>query len=995
MKKHWRMLLILLVGIGLVFGGMPAVYGQEEEEETEKKEEKAAKEEDDKEVFTLEEIIVTATKREESVLEVPLTVSAFSSAKIEQLGMTSMDDLNLLAPGLQIGEESDLKDQGWVIRGIGSRLWGETHSDLAVATYVDDVYQYAPMGMAPSMFDIERVEVARGPQGTLHGRNSIAGSVSFFNKKPTDEFDLDILGEWTDQFTQRYGLAFGGPIFGTPFSYRLVGHYLDGDGAQKNIGPGDDLDAPDDLYYATALRFKTDRIDFNVRYAKTLNKGTPRQQLNLGVMAPDQLDDVWDNERSSSNYNHWYKYNSDVLGDPFPATSGCDTSNLEFTTQWADSLEGWVKGSTRYYYFNECDDLKNIVNLNNANVSETLNESASFHLDWDVFSNVTVRMIYGNSRVRHENSREQDANSRTGGWEGDLWFHDPTTGELQTDRSILSNDAGVWFYEQYYSNPYNLEQSSGEITIFSDFDGPFNFIVGAFYYQNDTQYEHATYNPGNWWRFETAEEEWPAYNSASQPHTWGDAFTGSEPDGSYANTKAGCDEFLWDINIINNYGLLPGLYTCVYNESDHVQVFNFSTEAQQETKGVFAHAGWQFTDKLSVAGGARYTEDFKKKTDERYWSMGMWATFPHKWEEPQAAITDPLSWDRIIWDLSVEYNFQESMMAYGRIATGYRAGSTQSWIYEDIDISPIVDIETLINYEIGVKGSTLDQRLWFTAGAFYSPYEGFQIDMVQEYPKNVPIPVTAGSPLLDYVANIDGTKIWGAEMEASYSWTERWQFSGYYIYMDSEIGSHTSVTRGDPDEARANWWTQWTPTFDCDPWQDGEAEGTFCGAEEDVLLQGSLDNSIALADPCLGGQLCWGQTQYVLPTNKTGNQLAMQPNHKWSLTSSYTMPLPNLSKRSQSLGNLQLLATYSYTGARHPYIANLPSQEMPGFAQLNLRASWWSETGRWSATMWGSNVLDEIGITSYTPATVAEGGGTSTGQLTNPRRIGFVIRYKL
>lgn len=959
------------------------------------------KKHDEREIFTLDEITVTATKREESILEVPLTMSAFDHRRIQLLGIISMDDLNMLVPGLQIGEESDLKGYGWVIRGIGSRLWAENHSDLAVATYVDDVYQYAPMGMAPSMFDIERVEVARGPQGTVHGRNSIAGSVSFFNKRPTFEWDFDLLAEWTDQVTERYGVAFGGPIVDR-LSFRVTAHILTGDGAQENIGPGQDLDAPDDTYYATALRFKTNRLDINLRYHKIDNEGTPRSQINLGVMDKDQIDNVWDNEAAAANYNHWYKWNYDVLGEPFPATADCDTTNLQYITQAEDSPEGWVEGSTRYYYFNTCEDLKNVVNTNGESLSKTLQESTSLTVDFDIFKSLSMRMIYGTSRLFHSNSREQDANSRTGGWEGDLWFEDPNTGEIVTDRSVLSKDAGVWYWEQWYSNPYTLSQSSGEITLFSDFDGAFNFIAGVFYYQNNTRYEHDTYSPSIWWRHRQAETDWPEMNAEWQPHTWGawwNPVFGSEladagPDGQYPDTQAGCEEFLWDINIANNYDFLPGLYTCVYNEPDHQNTFNFLTEAQQETKGAFVHAGWQFNDQLSIAGGARLAQDYKKKVREQYWAQGMWeGRFAHRWQEPQAARTDPLTWDKIIWDVSVEYSFAENMMAYGRVATGYRSGSFQSWIYEDIPSSPIVDSETLINYEIGVKGTTQDQRIWFTAGAFYSPYDGFQIDLVQEYPKNVPIPVTSGSPLLDYVANIDGTKIWGAEIEATVAPAERWRFGGYYIYMDSELGAHSSVTRGDPNTEWATWWVQWIPSFNCDPWLEGEAEGTYCGAAEDVLLQGDLDTSIALGDPCEATKLCWGQTEYVLPTDKTGNQLAMQPNHKWSLTASYTMPVPDVGR--WNLGSVQFLTTYSYTGLLHPYIANLSSQEMPGFGQLSVRASWWSESGRWSATLWASNVLDTIGITSYAPATVAEGGGASTGQLTNPRRIGFVIRYQL
>jgi len=1027
MKKLWQMTLVLLLGTGLVLSGFPAVYGQDDDE--------------DKEVFTLDEIIVTATKREESVLEVPLTVSAFDDQRIEELGMISMDDLNMLAPGLQIGEESDLNDHGWVIRGIGSRLWGEVHSDLAVATYVDGVYQYAPMGMAPSMFDIERIEVARGPQGTLHGRNSIAGSVSFFNKRPTDEWDLDITTEWTNQFSQRYGVAFGGPIFDW-LSFRVVGHFLDGQGAQKNIGDGPDLDAPHDQYWAAALRYKTDRIDLNIRHHESLNEGTPRQLVTLGEMSDEDIWRVWDNERSE-NYNHWYAY---TKNDPFPATSGCDQSGLQYSTEsgYDPISDEEVPGETKLYYYNGCTDLRNIVNLNGENRSETDLKSTSVHFDFDIFKSLTVRMVYGESKLFHENSREMDGSNRTGGWEGELWFISPWEGTLITNRNLLSKDAGVSFWERWYTTPYKLSQSSGEVVLFSDFDGPLNFIIGAFYYQNDTDYQQRTFIPSEWWRWRQAEEDWPAFMATgwnwgwpagadglpgpgppddswndwwtpNNPQTnidypggpWGSELPDAGPNGEYPPTEAGCNEFIWDVKLVQDYNLLPGDYICVYNEPDHQGTSGYQSAAGTETKAAFAHVGWQFNDQWSISGGARTTEDLKKQHMSQTWNQGMWnSLFVHRWYNVPTRDENARSWDDIIWDVSVEWNFAESMMAYGRIATGYRAGSFQSG--QQANIAPLfVESETLINYEIGVKGATLDQRLWFTAGAFYSPYDGFQIDLAQPYPEDLPIPIDSWNPMLEYVGNIDGTKIWGAEIEGTYSFTERFRVSGYYIYMDSSLGPHQSVTRGIPFRMvqREDWYGMWFPIQSREDFPyDGDykvithtdAIDPDTGALLDAELltrEESLAMSIEAGLDCILGWPCWGQVQYTLPDDKTGNSLAMQPNHKWSLTASYTMPMPNLGRPSLHLGNLQLLATYSYTGKRHPYIANIDFQHMPGYGEMNLRASWWSETGRWSATLWVANVLDQTGLITYVPGSTR--GYYSVATLSNPRKIGLVLRYKM
>ena len=146
-----------------------------------------------------EEIIVTAEKREENILDVPLTMTAFTAGMIEQLGMNNSDDLEQMVPGLQYGDTGEQQGHGVVMRGIGTFQAGNNFADYAVAMYVDGVYTLGTYGVAPNLFDVERVEVARGPQGTLNGRNSIAGSISYVNKRPTDEWDALLMSEFTDQ----------------------------------------------------------------------------------------------------------------------------------------------------------------------------------------------------------------------------------------------------------------------------------------------------------------------------------------------------------------------------------------------------------------------------------------------------------------------------------------------------------------------------------------------------------------------------------------------------------------------------------------------------------------------------------------------------------------------------------------------------------------------------------------------------------------------------
>lgn len=129
----------------------------------------------------VDEVIVTAQKREEAVQDVPISISAFSGEKLEALGVTDPSKLNLVAPGLQMNESA-----GYTItflRGVGTDAF--LLADPSVATYIDEVYRPFSMAANKKFGITERVEVLKGPQGTLFGRNAVGGAISIVTKKPS------------------------------------------------------------------------------------------------------------------------------------------------------------------------------------------------------------------------------------------------------------------------------------------------------------------------------------------------------------------------------------------------------------------------------------------------------------------------------------------------------------------------------------------------------------------------------------------------------------------------------------------------------------------------------------------------------------------------------------------------------------------------------------------------------------------------------------------
>ncbi len=137
---------------------------------------------------SFEPVIVTAQKREQSIYEVPVAISAFSAEMIEKQGITGLTDIGKFVPNLNVTEFSagHTSSVNAFIRGIGVQDHLIT-TDPGVGVYVDGVYLGRQVGQNWSLANIERVEVLRGPQGTLYGRNSIGGAINIITRQPGDE----------------------------------------------------------------------------------------------------------------------------------------------------------------------------------------------------------------------------------------------------------------------------------------------------------------------------------------------------------------------------------------------------------------------------------------------------------------------------------------------------------------------------------------------------------------------------------------------------------------------------------------------------------------------------------------------------------------------------------------------------------------------------------------------------------------------------------------
>ena len=135
---------------------------------------------------TLEEVVVTARKREESLQDIPVAVTAISAAEIANRQVNSLDDLAKFAPGLVFSKSFGRSNERPVMRGLASVLAGTNATvETGVAYFVDGVY-YPGDIQTLDMAEVSRVEVIRGPQSALYGRNTYSGAINFIMKKPGD-----------------------------------------------------------------------------------------------------------------------------------------------------------------------------------------------------------------------------------------------------------------------------------------------------------------------------------------------------------------------------------------------------------------------------------------------------------------------------------------------------------------------------------------------------------------------------------------------------------------------------------------------------------------------------------------------------------------------------------------------------------------------------------------------------------------------------------------
>lgn len=215
--------------------------------------------------LVLEEVIVTAQKRSESLQDVPISVATMSGDRIDDIGITSLQEITQYMPNVTVNAGSGTPNL--FIRGIGSGT--NQGFEQSVGMYIDGVYAgRGPLAAVPTTMDLERVEVLKGPQGILFGKNTIAGAINITTNKPTDEFDGMVEAMYElEHGGQQYNMVLNAPLTDSLSGRLAVRHDAPGDGWWENVATGDEGPEFDNWYARGSLRWDaTDNLEINAKY---------------------------------------------------------------------------------------------------------------------------------------------------------------------------------------------------------------------------------------------------------------------------------------------------------------------------------------------------------------------------------------------------------------------------------------------------------------------------------------------------------------------------------------------------------------------------------------------------------------------------------------------------------------------------------------------------------------------------------------------------------
>src|SRR5262245_58605543 len=420
-----------------------------------------------------EPVIVTAQKREQSIYEVPVAISAFTADTIEKQGISDLTDIGKFVPNLNVTGFSagHVSSANPFIRGIGLQDHLIT-TDPGVGVYVDGVYLGRQVGQNWSLANIERVEVLRGPQGTLYGRNSIGGAINIITRKPGDE-DGGRVSFTAGSRGRLNGDFYSNMSFSDQLALSVTGAYQHRDGLGRFVmleNPRKEVGEFEDVSGRVALQWSpTDSLSFLLTADGNDGDGGLRPYDTLINQVPNGALFTEDDPRAPVG---GYR-NSDTASNPYNNNTGQE-SQVEVTN------EAQGVSLTVDYEFSGSMAAKLLLSDRHSEYKAGLDDDGTFD-DWASFPE---------NGEADQQSAELQLTGESGAWDyvaGLYWFEEE--GKNSQDPTVFDFGPGDFLLEQ------EVDSQAIYANVGYNFSDDFRVAAGARYTQDDKT-AHTNINSG-------------------------------------------------------------------------------------------------------------------------------------------------------------------------------------------------------------------------------------------------------------------------------------------------------------------------------------------------------------------------------------------------------------------------------------------------------------------------------------------------------------------
>lgn len=346
------------------------------------------------EVMGLEEITVTAQRREENLREVPISVSVFSAEQIQRSNIQGVAEYFSQTPNVSFTSSGSRDRKDISIRGVSNLLSSDDNLRANTFGFYIDEFNVATGTVNPNIVDVDRIEILRGPQGTYFGRNATGGAVNITTKMPTNEFSAETSLGYSSFDTYDASAIVNAPVVADKLAVRLVGRYQKSDGNIKNINPIGGGNDSEYKYGKGIIRFTPNEnltIDLTGAYTNEvvgMREGVPSGVMGsfssslFGPVADPDGVGFWPNNDNKVNFDRKQRVGSEFYYFTGRIKYEAEKFNITSITGYINS-KGFLQGdidSTSKDYFYETKPIKR------TSLSEELRVSSNpgGKLDWTV-----------------------------------------------------------------------------------------------------------------------------------------------------------------------------------------------------------------------------------------------------------------------------------------------------------------------------------------------------------------------------------------------------------------------------------------------------------------------------------------------------------------------------------------------------------------------------------------------------------------------------------